>query len=75
MHDGLTNSRYGDQMKFAIAERRVECRGNHYIAPNATVIGDTSRNATLVAMKDAPKPEPKAKKAKTNEPIIEENPA
>jgi carbonic anhydrase/acetyltransferase-like protein (isoleucine patch superfamily) len=26
-------------MKFAIAERRVECRGDHYIAPNATVIG------------------------------------
>ena len=26
-------------MKFAIAERRVECRGDHYIAPNAVVIG------------------------------------
>jgi carbonic anhydrase/acetyltransferase-like protein (isoleucine patch superfamily) len=26
-------------MKFAIAERRVECRGDYYIAPNATVIG------------------------------------
>jgi carbonic anhydrase/acetyltransferase-like protein (isoleucine patch superfamily) len=26
-------------VKFAIAERRVECRGDHYIAPNATVIG------------------------------------
>ena len=26
-------------MKFAIGERRVECRGDHYIAPNATVIG------------------------------------
>ena len=26
-------------MKFALAERRVECRGDHYIAPNATVIG------------------------------------
>jgi carbonic anhydrase/acetyltransferase-like protein (isoleucine patch superfamily) len=26
-------------MKVAIAERRVECRGDHYLAPNATVIG------------------------------------
>ena len=26
-------------MKFALGERRVECRGDHYIAPNATVIG------------------------------------
>lgn len=26
-------------MKFALAERRVECRGEHYIAHNATVIG------------------------------------
>jgi len=26
-------------MKFVIAERRVECRGDHYIAPSATVIG------------------------------------
>jgi carbonic anhydrase/acetyltransferase-like protein (isoleucine patch superfamily) len=29
----------GDRMKFALGERRVECRGDHYIAPNATVIG------------------------------------
>jgi len=26
-------------MKFALAEHRVECRGDHYIAPNAAVIG------------------------------------
>ena len=26
-------------MKFVLGERRVECRGDHYIAPNATVIG------------------------------------
>ena len=26
-------------MKYALGERRVECRGEHYIAPNATLIG------------------------------------
>jgi carbonic anhydrase/acetyltransferase-like protein (isoleucine patch superfamily) len=26
-------------LKYALGERRVECRGEHYIAPNATVIG------------------------------------
>jgi carbonic anhydrase/acetyltransferase-like protein (isoleucine patch superfamily) len=26
-------------LKYVLGERRVECRGEHYIAPNATVIG------------------------------------
>jgi carbonic anhydrase/acetyltransferase-like protein (isoleucine patch superfamily) len=26
-------------MRYSLAERRVQCLGNHYIAPNATVIG------------------------------------
>lgn len=26
-------------MKYLLGERRVECRGEHYIAPNATLIG------------------------------------
>ncbi|PWT74447.1 MAG: gamma carbonic anhydrase family protein, partial [Proteobacteria bacterium] len=29
-------------MKFSLAERRIQCHGEHFIAPNATLIGSVT---------------------------------